>query len=79
LELATLIGPAKAVEVSESRAAPETIKILFISIGRFPFKARFACDIAEFLLYFPLNKCATNSRIRLTAVAALLSTPKCCR
>ena len=49
MELATLIGPAKAVEVSESRAAPETIKILFISIGRFPFKARFACDIAEFL------------------------------
>jgi hypothetical protein len=38
LELATLIGPAKAVEVSESRVAPETIKILFISIGRFPSK-----------------------------------------
>jgi hypothetical protein len=29
--------------------------------GRFPFEGRFACDIAGFLLYFPSNKCATNS------------------
>ncbi len=31
-ELATLIGPAEAVAVSASRAAPETIEILFVSM-----------------------------------------------
>ena len=29
-------------------------------LGRFPFEARFACAIAEFLLYFPSTKSATN-------------------
>jgi hypothetical protein len=31
-ELVTLIGPAEAVAVSASKAAPETIEILFVSI-----------------------------------------------
>jgi hypothetical protein len=31
-ELVTLIGPAQAAEVSASRAVPETIEILFVSI-----------------------------------------------
>jgi hypothetical protein len=31
-DLVTLIGPAEAVAVSASKAAPETIEILFVSI-----------------------------------------------
>jgi hypothetical protein len=29
-------------------------------LGRFPLEARFACDIEEFLLYFPSTKRATK-------------------
>jgi hypothetical protein len=42
----------------DTPAIPSTDKAL---LGRFPFEARFVCDIAEFLPYFPSNKCATNS------------------
>jgi hypothetical protein len=34
----------------DSPATPSTDTAL---AGRFPFEGRFACDIAEFLLYFP--------------------------
>jgi hypothetical protein len=42
----------------EAPAIPSTDTAL---LGRFAFEARFACDIAEFLLYFASNKCATSS------------------
>jgi hypothetical protein len=39
-------------------------------LGRFPFEARFACAIAEFLLYFPSTKSATNVLLQNAGVLA---------
>src|SRR5271156_565849 len=41
----------------DTPAIPSTDTAL---LGRFPLEARFACDIAEVLLYFPSNKHATH-------------------
>jgi hypothetical protein len=47
--------------VDAAQEAPAIPSMDTALLGRFPFEARFVCDIAEFLLYFPSNKCAASS------------------
>jgi hypothetical protein len=72
------VGPAKAAGISagdppvdatqDTPAIPSTDIALF---GRFPFAGRFACGIAEFLLYLPSNKRTTSLLYSYTISCAL--------
>jgi hypothetical protein len=52
----------------DTPAIPSTDIALF---GRFPFAGRFACGIAEFLLYLPSNKRTTSLLYSYTISCAL--------
>jgi hypothetical protein len=65
-------APPPAI-AKDTPAIPNTGAAL---LRRFPFEARFACDIAEFLLYFVRTNIPRQHRIRSTCLVLRIGTSK---